>query len=256
MHGSLTLRFLGVGNAAAHDLGNAAVVLEDPRQRPLLLIDCGPTVLPAYLDCYGELPHALFITHTHLDHVGGLEGLFYRLACHTRQRHLVRLYLPAALVERLQRQLADDPYKLAEGGMNFWDCFQVVPVGDQFWHANLSFDVFTVNHHGYRSAFGIRLREQFVFTGDTRPIPDALETFADAGEPVFHDCGLHENPSHTGLIDLAKNYPPELRERLILYHYESTSAAACLEASGYRVAHPGERFLLGAMLKPKLREVG
>ena len=41
--------------------------------------------------------------------------------------------------------------------MNFWDRFQLVPVGSQFWHAGLSFDVFAVNHHGYRAAYGLAL---------------------------------------------------------------------------------------------------
>lgn len=245
MSGSLKLHFLGVGNASAHELGNAAAVLESGAGDPLLLIDCGPTVLPAYLDRYGALPRAVFITHGHLDHVGGLENLFYRLACEGQGAGPVRLYLPAAIVDRLHRQLADDPYKLAEGGMNFWDCFHVIPVGGQFWHGGLSFDVFDVNHHAYRSAFGLALRGQFVYSGDTRPIPEALATFAGGEGPVFHDCALHGNPSHTGVSDLATSYPPGLRERLVLYHYESRSAAVALQAMGYRVAVPGSTFLLG-----------
>ncbi|MCB1772950.1 MAG: MBL fold metallo-hydrolase [Gammaproteobacteria bacterium] len=247
MSGPLKLYFLGVGNASAHELGNASAVLENGDGVPLLLIDCGPTVLPAYLDRYGTLPRAVFITHGHLDHVGGLENLFYRLACQGGGRAVepVRLYLPSAIVDRLHRQLADDPYKLAEGGRNFWDCFHVIPVGGQFWHEGLSFDVFDVNHHAYRSAFGLALRGQFVYSGDTRPIPEALATFAADGEPVFHDCALHGNPSHTGVADLAACYLPGLRERLVLYHYESQSAAVALQAMGYRVAAPGATFTLG-----------
>ncbi len=240
----LGLRFLGVGNAAAHELGNASAVLEDDAGRPLLLIDCGPTVLPAYLARYRALPAAIFITHTHLDHTGGLENLFYRLACERPELPPVRLYLPAAIIERLQQQLAEDPYKLAEGGLNFWDRFQVIPVGAQFWHAALSFEVFAVNHHGYRAAYGIALPGRFVFTGDTRPIPEALARFAGGGELVFHDCALHGNPSHTGVADLAAHYPGELRQRLVLYHYESVAAAARLAAQRYRVAEPGVRFAL------------
>ena len=244
MAGLMQLCFLGVGNAAAHELGNAAAVLEDAEGRPLLLIDCGPTVLAAYQARYGALPAAIFITHTHLDHVGGLEGLFYRLACEQTGLPPVRLYLPAAIIPRLQQQLAEEPYKLAEGGMNFWDRFQVIPVGEQFWHAGLSFDVFAVNHHAYRAAYGLALPGHFVYTGDTRPIPEALAQFAAGGELVFHDCALHSNPSHTGAADLVDNYPPGLRERLVLYHYESQSAATTLRAMGYRVAEPGSRFEL------------
>jgi len=242
----LQLRFLGVGNAAAHELGNASAVLEDAAGEPLLLIDCGPTVLPAYQARYGGLPGAIFITHTHLDHSGGLENLFYRLACEYPQLPPPRLYLPAAIIQRLQQQLAEDPFKLAEGGMNFWDRFQVIPVGEQFWHAGLSFDVFAVNHHGYRAAWGIGLERYFVFTGDTRPIPEVLTQFAGRGETVFHDCALNANPSHTGAADLPPNYPPALRERLVLYHYESLAAATALRGQGYRVAEPGACFELRA----------
>ncbi len=244
MSDRLQLRFLGVGNAGAHDLGNASAVLEDARGGPLLLIDCGPTVLPAYQARYGALPTAIFITHTHLDHTGGLENLFYRLACEYVDLPPTRLYLPTHIIPRLHQQLAEDAFKLAEGGINFWDRFQVVPVGDQFWHAGHAFSVFTVNHHGYRAAYGISLQGRFVYTGDTRPIPEVLAYFAAQGECVFHDCALHGNPSHTGAPDLVANYPPELRARLVLYHYESKAAAAQLRAMGYRVAETGACFEL------------
>lgn len=244
MSDGLQLRFLGVGDAAAHELGNASAVLEGADGTPLLLIDCGPTVVPAYLARYGVLPTAIFVTHTHLDHIGGLENLFYRLACEHPELPPSRLYLPATIIPRLQQQLAEDPYKLAEGGTNFWDRFQVIPVGGHFWHAGLSFDVFEVNHHGYRAAYGIGLHRHFVYTGDTRPIPETLATFASAGELVFHDCALRGNPSHTGVADLQGSYPAALRDRLVLYHYESAQAADGLRALGYRTAEPGEAFEL------------
>lgn len=256
MSGGLQLRFLGVGNAAAHELGNAAAVLEDQAGEPQLLIDCGPTVLPAYCALYGGLPRAIFVTHTHFDHIGGLENLFYRLATVESGLPPVRLYLPAAIVERLHQQLAEDPFKLAEGGLNFWDRFQVIPVGDRFWHADRMFDVFAVNHHGYRSAFGIGLARHFVYTGDTRPVPEVMAAFAGQGELVFHDCALHANPSHTGAADIPLHYPAALRERLVLYHYESGEAAAALRALGYRVAAAGECFGLPAGNTGQLRLVG
>jgi ribonuclease BN (tRNA processing enzyme) len=245
MSGPLQLTFLGVGNAAAQDLGNASAVLETADGEPILLIDCGPTVLPVFTGRHGCLPKAIFITHTHVDHIGGLENLFYRLA-HELDRIPVRLFVPAPIIERLHQRLADDAFQLAEGDVNFWDVFQLIPVGSAFWCEGRLFDVFGVNHHAYRSAFGLALAGYFVYTGDTRPVPEALEHYAQSGEPVFHDCALASNPSHTGLGDLSRAYPKALRDRLVAYHYESAAAGAQLEAAGVKIARPLQTFRLYA----------
>jgi ribonuclease BN (tRNA processing enzyme) len=239
----LLLRFLGVGNAQAVTLGNASAVLEIDG-RPRLLIDCGASVPDAYRHSYArDVPEAIFITHTHFDHIAGLEPLFYRLAV-KRQAPLVKLFVPASIVERLHQVLGNDPMRLAEGGRNFWDCFQLLPVGDQFWHAGLSFDVFDVQHHAYRSAYGLSLRSAFLYSGDTRPVPQVLQRFAANGEVVFHDCALNGNPSHSGVDDLERRYSPEQRSRLVLYHYESSLAGEQLRARGYRIAAPNQVFRL------------
>ena len=172
------------------------------------------------------------ITHTHLDHVGGLENLFYRLACgDDAQGPPVRLFVPAPIVERLNGLLGDEPFRLAEGGVNFWDVFQLIPVGAHFWLHDRLFDVFAVSHHGYRSAFGIALEGYFAYTGDTRPVPEVLARFACHGETVFHDCALQGNPSHTGIDDLDALYPPALRERL---DGSSEDLRGTLETAGLR----------------------
>ena len=113
----LQLTFLGVGNAGALDLGNSSAVLETADGLPLLLIDCGPSVLSAFAGRYGSLPKAIFITHLHFDHVGGLENLFFRLASRAEQASLVRLFVPVPIVDRLHQRLADDACQLAEGGV-------------------------------------------------------------------------------------------------------------------------------------------
>ena len=76
-------------------------------------------------------------------------------------------------------------------------------VGTCFWHDGLRFDVFAVRHHAANTAFGLALRGSFVYTGDTRPIPEVLEHYGTGAVLIAHDCGLVGNPSHTGLDDLA-----------------------------------------------------
>ena len=239
----LTLHFLGVGNARALTLGSSAAVLEVGGE-PLLLIDCGPATLDTYLAAYGRLPPALFITHPHLDHIGGLEGLYYKLATRASPAPPVKLYVPVSLIPTLQRRLADYPNLLAEGGSNFWDVFQLVPVSERFWHGEMAFSVFPARHHEYLSAFGLALEGVFLYTGDTRPIPEVVNRYATRGEWIFHDCALRGNPSHTGVDDLRREYTPEQLVRMVLYHYESAEAGAALAAQGLRIAAPGQRYAL------------
>ena len=245
-----SLRFHGVGNASAVELGSPMATIERDG-KPWLTIDCGGEGLTAYQAHYGDTPRALFVTHTHLDHVAGFERLFVASYFDEARRGRVRLYVPASVLPLLHQRVGDYPNALAEGGANFWDAFQVIPVNGAFWHDGVRLEVFPTRHHWPETAYGLRLRGSLVWTGDTRPIPEMLSKFADAGERVAHDCALHGNPSHSGIDDLEREYPRPLLDRCVLYHYASRSEGETLAARGYRVAHPGEVLALGEPALPR-----
>lgn len=237
---SWSLRFLGVGSAqAAPVLGAASAVIERDG-RPHLMIDCGQEALGAFGATYGALPEAVFVTHAHMDHVAGLERLFFATYFDPARRGRVRLYVPVGVLPHLQSRLADYPGVVAEGGANWWDAFHLVPVTRGFWHGGQWHGVFEVRHHLPGTAFGLRLRRALVWTGDTRPIPEVLALQAGEGELVAHDCALHGNPSHSGLDDLEREYPAELLGRCVLYHYASAADGEALRACGHRVARSGD----------------
>lgn len=246
------LRFHGVGNASAVELGSANATIERDGQ-PWLTIDCGGEGLTAYLAHYGSMPGALFVTHVHLDHVAGFERLFVATWFDPARRARVRLYVPATVLPLLHQRVGDYPNALAEGGVNFWDAFQVIPVGASFWHDGVRLEVFPVRHHWPETAYGLRLHGSLVWSGDTRPIPEMLARHADAGELIAHDCGLHGNPSHSGIDDLEREYPSELLRRCVLYHYASADDGRALQARGYRVAQPGELLPLAESTAPRAR---
>ncbi|THD09592.1 MBL fold metallo-hydrolase [Rhodanobacter lindaniclasticus] len=245
------LHFLGVGAAHATALGASAAVLERAGE-PMLLIDCGPGTLDRYTASYGTLPDAVFITHTHMDHVAELEQLFIRLWFDPVRRGRMRLFTHAALVPWLQTRVADYPGALAEGGVNFWEAFQLVPCSRGFWLDGCWFDVFATRHHVPGTSYGLALDGSFVYTGDTRPIPEVLARHAGGAALVAHDCGLVGNPSHTGIDDVAREYPEALQRQLLLYHYGSVADGDALAARGFRVAMPGQRVALLAPAAPRV----
>ena len=233
------LRFLGVGNANSEELGAASAVLER-HGSPLLLLDCGQGTPVRYNETYGRWPHNIFITHAHLNHVGGLEHLYSQLV---RERAPpARLYAAAEIIPLLHQRVATLSCSLAEKSSNFWDVFHLIPVSGGFWHQSLWFDVFEARHYAPRFAFGLRLAGRFLYTGDTRPIPEVLRRYGNTGERLFHDCSLDGNLSHTGWADVEREYEPMLRRRLVLYHYESADAGRQMRERGGRVAYAGEYF--------------
>ncbi|HET9835953.1 MAG TPA: MBL fold metallo-hydrolase, partial [Rhodanobacteraceae bacterium] len=73
-----------------------------------------------------------------------------------------------------------------------------------------------------------------------------VSAYSDKHTLVAHDCGVIGNPSHTGVADLEREYPAELRERLLLYHYASPADADALRERGFKVAVPGGLYPLHA----------
>ena len=236
-----SLHFLGVGSSSSEGLGTASAVLER-HGSPLLLIDCGYGTPQRFNSAYRSWPDAIFITHVHLDHVSGLEQLYSRLAVDNRPP--AKLFVPAETVSLLHQRTGNLTCALAEGRSNFWDAFQIIPVSGGFWHGDHWFDVFEARHHAPRFAFGLRLAGRFLYTGDTRPIPEVLRHLGNTGERLFHDCALKGNPSHSGWSDLEREYEAELRSRMVIYHYDSADAGTQLHQLGATVARPGDRYSL------------
>lgn len=238
-----SLNFHGCGSGGQITMGSSAATLE-VNGEPMLLIDCGPGTVHSHQQRYDCLPRAIFISHCHLDHIADLEILTvrqYLLRQQNPDQPLIKLFVPLSLITTLHQRLATYPEfgTLAEGGHDFWQSFQLIPVMDEFYYAGLHFRIYPTRHHAPQSSFALHLPGLFFYSGDTRPIPEILHHKLAGHETIFHDCGTIANPSHTGLADLSE-YQPEIRTRMVLYHYADEQAAATLAQAGYRVAQPDQ----------------
>lgn len=218
----IDVRFLGTGGANQEGLGYSAAVVEINAEHKLL-IDCGPGTIYRYKNRYGELPKAIYITHCHLDHIADIEPLFAQAWFNQPERICPQIFVPVELFETLHQRLGTYPGALAEGGINFWEGFQLIPVSKQFLFGGFTFKIYPVRHHAPFSAFCLHLPGHFLYSGDTRPIPEIISHCANQGEVIYHDCALTGNPSHAGIEDLRREYSEEQLARLRLYHLKNSA---------------------------------
>lgn len=239
----MAIEFLGSGNSHSKELGNSSICVYRENQ-PLLVVDMGGEAYFEYKKRFGDKDYLppIFITHNHMDHISGLERLFYNHVFNVEKKGLIKLFVPAQLVPKLHRIVASHGTALAEGGANFWDCFQLIPVEDFFFHGGLRFEVFPVRHQFWGEAFGFSLPGRFFYSGDTRPIPEHIVRYAGHGETIFHDAGIKSNPAHSGIDDFEREYKyrGKIKQRVVLYHMDSKDSAQKAEDKGWEVAKPAK----------------
>jgi ribonuclease BN (tRNA processing enzyme) len=239
---TVTVEFLGTGGAHSEDLGSSSARIRLPNSQTML-IDFGPDIFFSVRARNLQFG-AIFITHAHLDHVGGLERLFFSVVFKNQQP--IKLFVPVSLVTRLHQIFGMAGSQVAEGGKNFWDCFQLIPITDYFYFGGYRFNVFPVRHHFPGEAFGLALPGCFVYTGDTRPIPEQLVAHAGRGELIFHDATTSSNPAHSALADIKKEYAlHNVLDRLVLYHFDSSVERAVAETEGWKTVQLGLIYQFG-----------
>jgi ribonuclease Z len=185
--------FLGTAAAVpTADRGYTSLVISDDHMG--MLVDCGAIVFQALLraNLRPETITDLFITHAHIDHIGGLPSLLECLRLSGRRAPLRLWALPETLkvVDDLLHTFAFEiplplPYELQiqrlEGA---GDC---PPIGDA------SFSFIPVQHSiptaGLRLSFPRKDGSAWtvVYSSDTRPIK-ALESFAQDCDLLILEC--------------------------------------------------------------------
>lgn len=210
-----------------------------------LLIDCGSDArfsLPAVGLSRPRDIDAVYITHTHADHIGGLEWL--ALCSRYGDRRRPRLIVPAELRESLWTSSLSGALRYSEEGESTLDSyFEVTPVEPDgtFTWAGVRFETVPVVHIDGGSvrmmSYGVSLTAdgRSVYVSSDGKFDPALATrrYAQQADVIFHDCELGPRSGVHSHYDDLRTLPLPLRQKMWLYHY-SPGARPDARADGFR----------------------
>jgi hypothetical protein len=237
--GELELFFFGVGSAFTkrNYQTNLLLVKGDDH----LLIDCGTKCPQAFFELGMPITDVrnLLITHSHADHIGGLEEVILLGRYATKRK-------PTVVINETYQHILWDmslrggaAYNEEDAGdiLGFHDFFDVI---HPLWLPNYPRETFYADINSinikmmrtkhipdsswdWQSSFwscGIIIDDRIMFTSDTRYDPKLVLSFDEMFhlEAIFHDCQFFTGGVHASIEEL-KQLPPDVKKKMYLTHY-------------------------------------
>lgn len=223
----MKLKFLGVGSALHTRLYHSNAILEsDTGQR--LLIDAGTDIrwsIKNLKEAYAvdeisdllESINAIYISHLHGDHAGGLEYLAY-MYYYVFNKRKISLYI--------HKDLYDDAKELfrivtGSGIPSLDDYFNVIQVDESFVAIGTLFQVIKLEHcpYSYGLYWETPNKYKVLFTTDTKFTPYRLMEYYEKADIIFHECETTPSPSgvHSHISDL-RTLPINIKSKITIYH--------------------------------------
>ncbi len=219
-----------------------------------LLIDCGTDIrhsLHAQGYTHTDID-AVYVSHLHSDHAGGLEWLGFSKRFHGEKK--ATLYMSSDQIDQLwEHVLSGGMSSLEHEQATLSTYFNVKSINDSFSWENHTFQLIKTVHMISNSkivpSYGLFITggaQKILISTDTRFSPDSLQPIYDQADIIFHDCETLEKKSgqHAHYNDL-KSLNKEIKKKIWLYDYNSEFLPNTAKQDGFQgFVISGQRFII------------
>jgi ribonuclease BN (tRNA processing enzyme) len=232
------MTFVGVGGAfTTAEYYHSNVLVESNGKK--MLLDCGSdarfSLAPYGITNYtvGTEIDAVYISHIHMDHMGGLEWLGFCSYFNPKAKK-PKLYIHGSLEKPLWESLKGGMGAHTDGELTLDDFFDtqvffrepVSPnVKPDFKWQEAVFSMIRTEHipcsTGWVPSYGlfITAKKKVFFSADSRLFPALMDQYRKA-DLIFQDCETLEHRSGVHAhYDELKELPAEIKAKMWLYHY-------------------------------------
>ena len=226
----MKLTFIGSGSAFTVGGNNfkSNMILESNNHKKLL-IDCGSDARLALHELslsYRDID-AVYISHLHADHCGGLEWL--ALSKFYSEGKKIDLFIHPDLRDSLWQMLSVSLNGANEKTISLDSFFTVhlIQNRDFVWE-ECTIRIFPTIHVQNQSnlmpSYGLELQineQKILITTDTQFASNYLEPLYKQAAIIFHDCEIGKEMSevHACYYEL-KKLSPDIKKKMWLYHYQ------------------------------------
>ena len=234
--GDLSLYFIGTGSAFTKTLNQNNLLIVKGKDH--LLIDCGTKCSQSlhHVDLPISSVKNFLITHSHADHIGGLEEVQLSARYVSRQKPtmIINNEYQKILWEQSLRGGSEQSEARDLTFADLWSVIRPEKLKDyprETWGTDVgSINIkmprtmhFPVSANSWKDSAwscGVIIDDRIFYTSDTRFDRDLLETYDNNFnfDIIFHDCQLFTAGVHASIDELS-TLPMSLKEKIVLMHY-------------------------------------